>query len=415
VDDLRKPNPQHIQKLFEHFAYILLNITRDVVGPSMRAAADDIAGTDADRLFAPDVRDLMGLFVMLRRLLLECSITDFAFADVFRPTYQRLQKILSYVINFVRFRESQTGVIDKHFDEAERTKARVQQLYADKEALAQRLLQLQRERLITDKENKDKEARLAELKPKLLDLDRKKVRLMQDNARSEDEKKRLVQLIEEHVSQLDSTRDEAARLRPYTLQRLEVREAGLRDLNATLANERSQIESQERRSRALQTSGDAFGTATGDVQTCTRLLTDLATDMAKEDEELNKANRHREALSDRSNIVQDVERQEKLLQKQLDTIHARTEKLRKTSEEKSAAAGVKMNDLQALHQTLQKERNERARDIEKRKVRTEQTEKKVSHPSSIIHVESHWLTFQCRWSISKRISRTRSRPPGRST
>jgi kinetochore protein Nuf2 len=71
VDDLRKPNPQHIQKMFEYFAYILMNITRDVVAPAMKAAADEIVGPESDRLFSADTRDLMGLFVMLRRLLSE--------------------------------------------------------------------------------------------------------------------------------------------------------------------------------------------------------------------------------------------------------------------------------------------------------------------------------------------------------
>ena len=71
IEDLRKPNPQFIQKLFEHFANILMDVTRDTVSPAMRAAAENIAGADGDRLYTTDVRDLMGFFVMLRRLLIE--------------------------------------------------------------------------------------------------------------------------------------------------------------------------------------------------------------------------------------------------------------------------------------------------------------------------------------------------------
>jgi kinetochore protein Nuf2 len=78
IDDLRKPNPQHIQKMFEYFAYILMNTTRDVVAPAMRAAAEEIVGPDAERLYSTDTRDLMGLFIMLRRLLMEVRITSLA-------------------------------------------------------------------------------------------------------------------------------------------------------------------------------------------------------------------------------------------------------------------------------------------------------------------------------------------------
>jgi kinetochore protein Nuf2 len=46
-----------------------MNTTREVVAPAMRAAAEDICGPDADRIFTNDTRDLMGFFVVLRKLL----------------------------------------------------------------------------------------------------------------------------------------------------------------------------------------------------------------------------------------------------------------------------------------------------------------------------------------------------------
>jgi len=71
VQDLQKPNPQQIQKVFEWFAELLTNTTRDVVAPAMRAAAEDMCGDEADRVFTADTRELMGLFVTLRRLMQE--------------------------------------------------------------------------------------------------------------------------------------------------------------------------------------------------------------------------------------------------------------------------------------------------------------------------------------------------------
>lgn len=71
VADLQKPNPQIIQKVFEWLAELLMNTTRDVVAPAMRAAADDVGGPEAERLFTSDTRDLMGFFVILRKLLRE--------------------------------------------------------------------------------------------------------------------------------------------------------------------------------------------------------------------------------------------------------------------------------------------------------------------------------------------------------
>jgi kinetochore protein Nuf2 len=379
IEDLRKPQPHDIQRLFEYFANVLMNLTRDVVAPAMRAAAEGIAGPEnADRLYSADTRDLMGLFVMLRRLLLECSITDFALSDLYKPTYPRLQKILSYIINFVRFRESHTSIVDKHFEEAERTKLHVQQLYADKENLEARLAQLQRESATVEKVNRAKEAELAELKPRLLDLDRRKQRLVADNNRAEDEKKRLVALLDERSSILDSVRADAAKLKPYSLQRPEALEASLRDLNATLASEKVNLESLERRIRALATSIESFTACGADISTTIRLLTDLGADLAREEEELSQASRCRETLSDKTNTVQDVERTERLMKKQLEAVQARTEKLRRQAEERGQVAAKKMEELKGMHAKLVRDRGDKAREIERRRVNIEQTEKKVS-------------------------------------
>lgn len=73
MQDLQKPNPQQIQKVFEWFAELLMNTTRDVVAPAMKAAAEDLCGDEAERIFTADTRELMGFFVMLRKLLLEVS------------------------------------------------------------------------------------------------------------------------------------------------------------------------------------------------------------------------------------------------------------------------------------------------------------------------------------------------------
>ena len=52
-----------------------MNTTREVVAPAMKAAAEDMCGPEADRVFTSDTRDLMGFFVVLRKLLSEVCIT----------------------------------------------------------------------------------------------------------------------------------------------------------------------------------------------------------------------------------------------------------------------------------------------------------------------------------------------------
>ncbi|KAF1927997.1 kinetochore protein nuf2 [Didymella exigua CBS 183.55] len=389
VADLQKPNPQIIQKVFEWLAELLMNTTREVVAPAMRAAAEDLCGEGAERLFTSDTRDLMAFFVILKKLLRECGIHDFTFADLYKPTHHRLVKIFSYMINFIRFRESQTLVIDEHFNKAERTKLRIEQLYNDKEMKEMHLTDLQRNRSATERLMADRKKKNDELKERLLELKRGQESVMEKLERAKAEQTRLKELLQQKVENKENVQREIIKLKPYTQQSPTALEDSLRDLNDRLSAEKSQIDSLDRRARALQTSNDSFGIVIGDVTSCTRLLTDVQADLAKEEEELVKASRHRDALADRSNNVRDVERQERLLQKQLGNVNGRTEKLRTKGNEEAERARIRMEELRETHAKLNEERGEKGRDIERRRVRIEQTEKKMAELKDNIENEVH--------------------------
>ncbi|CAA9965055.1 hypothetical protein CFE70_007903 [Pyrenophora teres f. teres 0-1] len=389
VSDLQKPNPQIIQKVFEWLAELLMNTTREVVAPAMRAAAEDMCGGDADRLYTSDTRDLMAFFVILRKLLRECGIHDFTFNDLYKPTHGRLVKIFSYMINFIRFRESQTEIIDEHFNKAERTKLRIEQLYDDKQIKEQQLADLERNRAATQRLMQEKEKRNNELKTRLLELKRGQEAVAEKLERAKAEQDRLKKLLQQRVENKENVQREVIKLKPYTQQSPTALEESLRDLSDRLTGEKTQIDMMDRRARALQTSTDSFAVVATDVTSCTRLLTDVQADLAREEEELAKASRHRDALADRSNNVRDVERQERLLQKQLGNINARTDKLKTKGDEEAERARKRMEELRDTHAKLTEERGEKGREMERRRVRIEQTEKKMAELKDNIENEVH--------------------------
>ncbi|KAF2009968.1 kinetochore protein nuf2 [Aaosphaeria arxii CBS 175.79] len=389
VQDLQKPNPQIIQKVFEWLAELLMNTTREVIAPAMRAAAEDICGGDAERIFTSDTRDLMAFFVILKKLLGECGIHDFTFQDIYKPSHPRLVKIFSYMINFIRFRESQTSVIDEHFNKAERTKLRIEQLYNDKQNKEMQVAELERNRVATQRVMAEREKRNSELKSKLLELKKGQEAVSVKLERAKEEQKRLKDLLIEKTEAKENVQREVIKLKPYTQQSPAALEDSLRSLNDKLAADKAQIDSLDRRARALQTSTDSFAVVASDVTACTRLLTDVQADLAREEEELGKASRHRDALADKSNNVREVERQEKLLQKQLSNVNARTEKLKNKADEEAERARGRMEELRETHASLAEERADKGREMERRRVRIEQTEKKMAELKDNIENEVH--------------------------
>ncbi|KAK7187482.1 hypothetical protein DPSP01_013758 [Paraphaeosphaeria sporulosa] len=387
--DLQKPKPEVIQRVFEWMAEVIMNTTRDVVAPAMRAAAEDLCGPDADKLYSSDTRDLLAFFVTLKRLLRECGIHDFTFADLYKPTHARLVKIFSYMINFIRFRESQTEVIDEHFNKSQRTKLRIEQLYDEKETKEIQLADLERNRIATQRLLQEKEKRYNDLKLRLRELGKEQEAVQEKVARAKEHQHNLKALLQRKYEDKENINREVSKLKPYTEQSPTALEDSLRDLNDRLANDKSQIESLDRRARALQTSSESFAVVAADVTSCTRLLNDVQADLAKEEEELAKAARHSDALTDRSNNVRDIERQERLLQKQLGNVNARMDKIKKKADDEAEAARKRMEELHDTHTQLTKERGEKGRDMEERRVKIEQTEKKMAQLKDSIEAEVH--------------------------
>jgi len=377
VADLQKPNPVQVQMIFEWFAELLLNATREIIEPAMRAGAEEVCGEYSD-IIPADTRNLMGFYVSLRRLLLECGINDFCFADLYRPSHERLVKIFSYLINFVRFRESQTSVIDEHFNRSETTKTRIETLYADNQDKEAQLEDMRHNRKAMEAQVREKTMRNEELKQRLLELRRNQERVAARLEEAKIRKNELATMLEEKTAAKLAMKQESQKLRPYVLQSPSALQASLMELSQTLAADRAHIDALDRRARGLQTSANSFSVVSTDVASCIKMLDDISTELSKEEEENAKNSRQREALSERGNNVRAVEKEEIALQRQLSRWNERTEKLREQSALKAKEAKEKMEELRATHKQLTEERTEKSKEMERRRVRIEQTEKKVS-------------------------------------
>ncbi|KAL3427395.1 kinetochore protein nuf2 [Phlyctema vagabunda] len=388
VADLQKPNPLQIQMIFEWFAELLMNATRETVDPAMRAAAEDVCGEYMD-VIPGDTRNLMGFYMSLRKLLIECGITDFSFQDLYKPTHDRLVKIFSYIINFVRFRESQTPVIDEHFNKAETTKARIEMLYLENQEMEGRLEDMKQNRKAMEAHVAEKVRRNDELKKRLLDLRQGQEKVTRRFETVKAKKSEMTSILEDKTATTLSLRQESAKLRPYVLQSPAALQASLTELSNALNADKALIDTLDRRARALQTSTDTFSMVGSDVISCTKLLDEISIELAKEEEESVKIARQRDALGERGNNVREVERTEGLLQRQLSKWNERTTKLRNGSKDKSQAAQERMEELAAIHRQLTHERSEKEREMERKRVRIEQTEKKMADLKENIENEIH--------------------------
>ncbi|KAI9821516.1 MAG: kinetochore-associated Ndc80 complex subunit nuf2 [Phylliscum demangeonii] len=388
VADLQKPNPQQIQLVFEWLAELLINATRETVEPAMRAAVEDVVGEHGE-IVSAETRNLLAFFVRLRRLLHECGISDFHFQDVLKPTHERLVRIFSYVINFVRFRESQTAVIDAHFNRAEMTKVRIEALYAENQALDGRVAAGQASRAARAAAVADKIRRNDGLKTRLLELRQAQDTITARLERAKADKAARTARLEDATAAVLTARQASAKLRPYVQQQPAAGrlQAALAALAARLQAERAAVDAVERRSRALHTSAESLAVVAAEVAACVKLLDDVAAERRREEDERARAARHRDALAERGNQAREVERAQQMLARQCAKWIERTEQLRHASQDRAARASQRMDALRRTHRQLHDARADKARDIETRRVRIEQTEKKMADLSDTIQRE----------------------------
>ncbi|KAJ4139205.1 kinetochore-associated Ndc80 complex subunit nuf2 [Fusarium oxysporum] len=78
-----------------------------------------------------------------------------------------------------------------------------------------------------------------------------------------------------------------------------------------------------------------------------------------------------------------------MLKRQLNKWTERTEKLREQSNQKAREAKEKMHELRAVHKQLTEEQTEKGKEMEVRRVRIEQTEKKMLDLKENIENEVH--------------------------
>ena len=268
-------------------------------------------------------------------------------------------------------------MIDEHFNKAENTKARIETLYGENQSMESKLQEMRRERKTMDQQVKEKTKRNDELKQTLLALRKGQERVMERLEACKGERGRLQTTLEDKHARCLTARQECEKLRPYVTQSPAALESQLSELSANLSKDRSQIDGLEKRTRALQTSTDSFNVVSNDVHSCVKVLEEVSNELRKEDEENVKATKRRDALGERSNNVREVEHREVLLQRQLKRWTDRTEGVRQTSKEKNQAAKEKMEELRGIHKKLTEERTERQKEMERKRVKIEQTEKKV--------------------------------------
>lgn len=135
--DLKTPQPPVIQKIFEAYLEMFLNLTQDDV----KQPSFDAMMLEYPELHEESFTKLVTMAAMTR-MMRACGIQDFSIQDIIRPEPKRIRKILSGLINFAKFREMQMGTVDMILVEREQMMQQHKEIMEVNGNLDQRLAEI---------------------------------------------------------------------------------------------------------------------------------------------------------------------------------------------------------------------------------------------------------------------------------
>ena len=240
-----------------------------------------------------------------------------------------------------------------------------------------RLDEMMRERKCMDTLVLEKIKQNDTMKARLLELKKAQEGFAERLDRVKDEKTLLNTALEEQTEKCVAIRQKSVKLRPYVLQSLGALEAYLKELSDSLAQDKYHVDNLEKRKRALQSSTDTFKVLNNDITSCIKLLEEIFNETQKEEEIGLRAAERRDSLSKRGHDVKEVEQEEVMLNRQLRRWQERIEAVKRGSDEKAREAKERMKELRREHFNITEQRVDTGREVERKRMRIEATEKMV--------------------------------------
>jgi len=183
------------------------------------------------------------------------------------------------------------------------------------------------------------------------------------------------------------TQQENNKIRPYIVDSPQKLQQVIADMANSLSAEKSAHDGLERKSRSLQTSANSFVIVEQDVASCIKVMEEVERELIKEEETTRRASRHAEILIVKQTEVHEVERSEKRLSRQLENATEKLRRAREAGEGKAEAAQKRMLQLKEEYGGLSRDRSERDKEMERKKIRIERIEKEMADMKETVEME----------------------------
>lgn len=366
---LMRPTPQYIQSLFEQILDSFMGVSTHNLG-SMLMEAATAADVETESLHINE-RILMKFALQRKiyRFLLDCGIDDFSGPDLVKPDPQRIQRILSGVVNFARFREEHMNDCDVLVQRNEQDAEQYQIMPEKLDALAAKIENIELKNAakpISDPAERLRniEANNSNVEFKLRQLKKVQEQLMLEHSEYRTEKARLIAKLQDVSFLILEGRKGTDSLRPYIIESPEMLHQVYHDLEASLATKQPMLEEARRRVRRLGTGTNNILHLQEEGRNIINIIDKIEDDQREQKDVARKVAQMQGRLE---TLKLDAHQLEPSILQNARQIELRTERfknLQKQSEDRKAAAKTKKAEVNMRIEELKIQYSKEAQEIE---------------------------------------------------
>ncbi|CUM46191.1 putative kinetochore protein NUF2 [Debaryomyces fabryi] len=406
-----RPTSQYIKTLLEQFLDSFMGLSADNINGMVRNVNKNdlsMTKTDADMADDPengesqiedddDITSSVRLILLHRgayEFFLICGINDFTLMDIMRPEPQRIRRILSAVVNYARFREENSVECEKLVSISEGNLEKLKSVQNENSRLSNQINDLKYKIEANETDGGNKKATLkqintynSKLENELKKLKKNQEILTLEHSKYKDEKRRLIEKLEDHNYLIMESNKELDKLKSYLLSNPEILTKIIEDLKTNLSEHQTNLADLESKNKNMTISIESFQLVEQELKNLFRILEEVLNDLTKEETSLDKLNKYQEFKEQQNLTLNDLNRQIQQITRQLNNTEEKIKRLRHQSSERSEASKQKLISLKDGYDTLVKERKVKEQELNKKKDFISELETKMNGERNNFQIE----------------------------
>lgn len=407
-----RPTSQYIKTLLEQLLDSFMGLSADNINGMVRNVnKNDLSMTktqDAQMEEEPenggsqiedddDITSSVRLILLHRgayEFFLICGVNDFTLMDIMRPEPQRIRRILSAVVNYARFREENSVECEKLVSISEGNLEKLKVVQNENSRLSNKINDLKYKIEANETDEGNKKATLkqittynSKLENELKKLKKNQEILTLEHSKYKDEKRRLIEKLEDHNYLIMESNKELDKLKSYLLSNPEILTKIIEDLKANLSEYQTNLADLESKNKNMTISIESFQLVEQELKNLFRILEEVLNDLTKEETSLDKLNKYQEFKEQQNLTLNDLNRQIQQVTRQLNNTEEKIKRLRHQSSERSEASKQKLISLKDGYDTLVKERKVKEQELNKKKDFISELETKMNGERSNFQIE----------------------------